>query len=51
MSTTPQEPPQADTSWDDHYRDERDAAFLYRALAAVERTSERRSLFERLAAV
>ena len=27
--------PQADESWDEHYRDERDAAFLYRALAAV----------------
>ena len=28
--------PQADDTWDEHYRDERDAAYLYRALAAVE---------------
>jgi VIT1/CCC1 family predicted Fe2+/Mn2+ transporter len=40
-----------DETWDEHYRDERDAAFLYRALAAVEPTAERRQLFERLAAV
>ena len=37
--------------WDEHYRDERDAAFLYRALATVEPTAERRELFEKLAAV
>jgi vacuolar iron transporter family protein len=42
---------QPDVSWDEHYRDERDAAFLYRALAAIERATDRRSLFERLAAV
>ncbi len=41
----------ADESWDEHYRDERDAAFLYRALASVEPAAERRELFERLAAV
>jgi vacuolar iron transporter family protein len=40
----------ADESWDDHYRDERDAAVLYRALAAVE-PGERRELFARLADV
>ena len=42
--------PVADESWDEHYRDERDAAYLYRALAAVE-PSARRELFERLAIV
>ncbi len=45
------ERPKADASWDEHYRDERDAAFLYRALAAVEQDAERRALFERLAGV
>jgi len=40
----------ADESWDDHYRDERDAAVLYRALAAVE-PGERRELFAKLADV
>src|ERR687887_348501 len=43
--------PQADESWDEHYADERDAAFLYRALARVETDPERRALFERLAVV
>ena len=43
--------PVADASWDEHYRDERDAAFLYRALASVEPMIERRELFEKLAAV
>ena len=41
--------PVADATWDEHYRDERDAAFLYRALAGVD--AERRTLFERLAGV
>ncbi|HEX5474509.1 MAG TPA: VIT1/CCC1 transporter family protein [Vicinamibacterales bacterium] len=41
----------SDESWDEHYADERDAAFLYRALAKVEPTPERRNLFERLAVV
>ena len=40
-----------DATWDEHYRDERDAAFLYRALAAVERDGSRRALFLRLADV
>ena len=43
--------PQADETWDEHYRDERDAAYLYRALAAVEQTPELRLLFEKLAVV
>lgn len=43
--------PVADESWDEHYRDERDAAFLYRELAKIERTPERRDLFVRLADV
>jgi VIT1/CCC1 family predicted Fe2+/Mn2+ transporter/rubrerythrin len=43
--------PEADETWDEHYKDERDAAFLYRALAGVERDSVRRDLFERLAVV
>ena len=37
--------------WDALYSDERDAAFLYRALAAVEPSPARRQLFERLAGV
>ena len=41
----------ADATWDEHYRDERDAAFLYRAMASAEPMSERRELFEKLAAV
>jgi VIT1/CCC1 family predicted Fe2+/Mn2+ transporter/rubrerythrin len=45
------ERPQADATWDEHYRDEKDAAFLYRELAKVERDAERRDLFERLAVV
>src|SRR6185436_3894711 len=44
-------PPEADPSWDEHYRDERDAAYLYRALAAVERDQDRKHLFEKLAVV
>ena len=43
--------PQADETWDDHYRDERDAAYLYRALADVEKAPELRQLFEKLAVV
>jgi VIT1/CCC1 family predicted Fe2+/Mn2+ transporter len=43
--------PQPDHSWDEHYSDERDAAYLYRQLAAVEPNGERRQLFERLARV
>jgi VIT1/CCC1 family predicted Fe2+/Mn2+ transporter/rubrerythrin len=39
------------TGWDEHYRDERDAAFLYRALAAAEPSESRRDLFEKLASV
>src|SRR5262245_10971537 len=49
-SSTP-DPPRADESWDEHYRDERDAAYLYRALAAVEPNRDRRQLFEKLAVV
>jgi VIT1/CCC1 family predicted Fe2+/Mn2+ transporter/rubrerythrin len=45
------DPPQADESWDEHYRDERDAAYLYRALAAVETRPDRKELFEKLAVV
>jgi VIT1/CCC1 family predicted Fe2+/Mn2+ transporter/rubrerythrin len=41
----------ADAIWDEHYGDERDAAYLYRALAAVEKEPERRQLFEKLASV
>lgn len=49
-SSTP-EPPPSDPSWDEHYRDERDAAYLYRALAAVEQDRDRKQLFEKLAVV
>ena len=44
-------PPQYDPSWDHHYADERDAAWLYRRLGAVERNQNRRGLFEKLAEV
>jgi VIT1/CCC1 family predicted Fe2+/Mn2+ transporter/rubrerythrin len=50
-SDPPAERPQADESWDEHYRDELDAAYLYRALAKVEADAERRELFEKLAHV
>ncbi|MGH9410077.1 MAG: VIT1/CCC1 transporter family protein [Vicinamibacterales bacterium] len=43
--------PHADDSWDEHYADEKDAAWLYRRLAAVDRNQERRELFEKLADV
>jgi vacuolar iron transporter family protein len=45
------ERPEYEPPWDEHYRDERDAAFLYRALAEIERNPERRQLFEKLAVV
>jgi predicted membrane protein (TIGR00267 family) len=45
------EPPRADETWDGHYRDERDAAYLYRSLAAVERVPTLAALFEKLAVV
>ncbi|HZB25574.1 MAG TPA: VIT1/CCC1 transporter family protein [Vicinamibacterales bacterium] len=46
-----QERPTGDESWDEHYGDERDAAYLYRALAGVEADPERRALFQKLAGV
>lgn len=45
------ERPRPDASWDEHYRDERDAAYLYRALAGTEHDAVRRDLFERLAVI
>jgi VIT1/CCC1 family predicted Fe2+/Mn2+ transporter len=50
-STAPSGRPQPDAHWDEHYRDERDAAFLYRAMATTEANGERRQLFDRLARV
>jgi vacuolar iron transporter family protein len=53
-SERPQLPPQSpeyDATWDHHYADERDAAWLYRRLGAVERDQQRRELFEKLADV
>jgi len=50
-SHPPSERPQADESWDEHYRDELDAAYLYRALAVVETDADRKQLFEKLALV
>jgi VIT1/CCC1 family predicted Fe2+/Mn2+ transporter/rubrerythrin len=41
----------ADESWDEHYADERDAAWLYRELARVDREAHRAELFEKLAVV
>ncbi|MEP6915991.1 MAG: VIT1/CCC1 transporter family protein [Acidobacteriota bacterium] len=43
--------PEADESWDEHYRDERDAAYLYRALAAIETDAALKDLFAKLAVV
>jgi len=43
--------PEADETWDEHYADEKDAAFLYRALARAETDQQRRELFDRLAVV
>ena len=40
-----------DPVWEEYYRDEMDAAWLYRALASHERDASRRSIFERLAVV
>ncbi|MEO7270523.1 MAG: VIT1/CCC1 transporter family protein [Vicinamibacterales bacterium] len=51
MATAQQDRPAPTASWDEHYRDERDAAFLYRRLAAAEGDAKRRDLFERLAVV
>jgi VIT1/CCC1 family predicted Fe2+/Mn2+ transporter/rubrerythrin len=51
MTTAHGELPKPDASWDEHYCDERDAAFLYRSMAAAERNAERRELFQRLARV
>jgi VIT1/CCC1 family predicted Fe2+/Mn2+ transporter/rubrerythrin len=51
MSTTDRADPQADESWDEHYADERDAAWLYRQLATVDKNPERADLFARLAVV
>ncbi len=45
------ERPEPDASWDEHYKDERDAAFLYRQLAGADANEERRALFDRLAVV
>jgi VIT1/CCC1 family predicted Fe2+/Mn2+ transporter len=52
-STSPaaQNPPRPDPAWDEHYCDEKDAAFLYRQLAAIEPNGERRQLYDRLARV
>ncbi len=41
----------AQTTWEEHYRDECDAAYLYRRLAAAEPDAVRRSLFVKLAEV
>jgi len=40
-----------DASWDEHYTDERDAAWLYRELARIDSNADRRDLFGRLAVV
>jgi VIT1/CCC1 family predicted Fe2+/Mn2+ transporter/rubrerythrin len=45
------ERPQPDESWDHHYADERDAAWLYRELARVDSNTDRGALFGRLAGV
>jgi VIT1/CCC1 family predicted Fe2+/Mn2+ transporter/rubrerythrin len=42
---------QHDETWDEHYADEKDAAWLYRELAGADKNAERRDLFTRLAIV
>lgn len=39
------------SQWRRHFRDEVDAAYLYRALAAIEPSDERKNVYERLARV
>ena len=51
MATTASQEYQADQSWDEHYADEQDAAWLYRRLASVDTNRERADLFGRLADV
>ncbi|HET7697959.1 MAG TPA: VIT1/CCC1 transporter family protein [Vicinamibacterales bacterium] len=51
MATEHAGKPTADATWDEHYADEKDAAWLYRELARVETHTERRDLFSRLAGV
>ena len=51
MATPHAEHPAPDASWDEHYADEKDAAWLYRELAGVEPNGERREVFTRLAIV
>ena len=46
MERMPVEP-----GWAEHFRDEMDAAWLYRQLAAVERDERRRGIFEKLSRV
>src|SRR5688572_4929742 len=40
-----------DETWDEHYTDEKDAAWLYRQLATADKNAERSDLFTRLAIV
>ena len=49
--TADHSPPLPDDSWDEHYADERDAAWMYRELAKVDTVEERRDLFAKLAVV
>jgi vacuolar iron transporter family protein len=51
MATTGSQGHQTDETWDEHYADEKDAAWLYRRLASVDKNRERAELFGRLADV
>jgi rubrerythrin len=51
MATMESQRIQADETWDHHYADEKDAAWLYRRLASVDTNRERADLFGRLADV
>ena len=51
MAATESQGYQADETWDHHYADEKDAAWLYRRLASVDTNRERADLFSRLADV
>ncbi len=51
MTSTASAPPSAPKHWLHHLEDEADAAFLYRALAGLERDPKRSALYRKLAAV
>ena len=51
MKTSTSVPKRRTAMWQQHWRDEADAAFLYRLLAKAEENPERRELYQRFAEV